>query len=621
MKKKITALLLAATMMFSLAPNVTVFAEGADNVSNTTETTEETVPANYKTNELSSDNITTDITITKPKDVFQGSTDNGLELGFKFSKNIGEDSFKTGDQIEFETNIGTLFSGNWKEDFVDIPINDEQGQTIVTVSITENKFVFTIKEGANNTSEISGTLITENKLTANDVGATAGNNKVETLTVGTAQNQIIFKWKETPPPATTESPVDIDALWKNGWAIDHDTGASISIEVNPIGSMDLYGSTTYPDKSRKPTKHKNFLVKDEIPDYGYVDEESVTIYAAIPTIGVKNEDAVYNGWYTVPAGTYYAVRNGTQRHDIKNRMTKLTQNGGETYEDFEQRIKSTSLSWGIYHSDDKTDTFLCNFGNIGDKTNNNGILYSDFWSGQELVEKYPSIFGKDGATGGNVVSYYIEFHTYYPDIAGEKTVKNYASRTSFENGSSTPKSNGNTAIYKINNGKSTGVVRKNEVSILLLDEDTKEPIQGGKFKIQIKEGADWIDTSLQGETDENGKLTLGVLTNGEYKIIQTDTAQGWSYTNSNYGTSGSDKVGKVTSSGEFKITQTDKFGVGTVVTNSKNKYNVVYSFVSGTRGKGLPDEITDLLPVDSNKYADGSTVTAIQAGGNNSSSI
>ncbi len=44
----------------------------------------------------------------------------------------------------------------------------------------------------------------------------------------------------------------------------------------------------------------------------------------------------------------------------------------------------------------------------------------------------------------------------------------------------------------------------------------------------------------------------------------------------------------------------------------KNEYRVIYDFVSGTRGKGLPSEVTDLLPIDSAKYEEGSTITAIQ---------
>ena len=42
------------------------------------------------------------------------------------------------------------------------------------------------------------------------------------------------------------------------------------------------------------------------------------------------------------------------------------------------------------------------------------------------------------------------------------------------------------------------------------------------------------------------------------------------------------------------------------------EYRVLYEFVSGTRDKVLPGEVTDLLPVDSNKYLEGQKITAIQ---------
>lgn len=41
-------------------------------------------------------------------------------------------------------------------------------------------------------------------------------------------------------------------------------------------------------------------------------------------------------------------------------------------------------------------------------------------------------------------------------------------------------------------------------------------------------------------------------------------------------------------------------------------YHVVYDFVSGTKGKPLPTEVTDLLPIDPTQYEEGQTVNAIQ---------
>ena len=39
---------------------------------------------------------------------------------------------------------------------------------------------------------------------------------------------------------------------------------------------------------------------------------------------------------------------------------------------------------------------------------------------------------------------------------------------------------------------------------------------------------------------------------------------------------------------------------------------MLYEFVGGTKGKSLPQEVTDLLPIDPSKYVEGATITAIQ---------
>jgi len=48
------------------------------------------------------------------------------------------------------------------------------------------------------------------------------------------------------------------------------------------------------------------------------------------------------------------------------------------------------------------------------------------------------------------------------------------------------------------------------------------------------------------------------------------------------------------------------------VLNFKETYHVSYEFISGTKGKEIPDEIVKLLPQDENLYDSGEIVTAIQ---------
>ncbi|WP_218958875.1 immunoglobulin-like domain-containing protein [Eggerthella guodeyinii] len=47
---------------------------------------------------------------------------------------------------------------------------------------------------------------------------------------------------------------------------------------------------------------------------------------------------------------------------------------------------------------------------------------------------------------------------------------------------------------------------------------------------------------------------------------------------------------------------------------SAHEYGVTYEFVSGTKDKVLPEEVTNLLPIDAKRYAHGTTVSAIQPG-------
>ena len=63
--------------------------------------------------------------------------------------------------------------------------------------------------------------------------------------------------------------------------------------------------------------------------------------------------------------------------------------------------------------------------------------------------------------------------------------------------------------------------------------------------------------------------------------------------------------------------RTKSYFTGTVsfkISPFKDEYHVIYDFISGTRGKALPPEVTALLPEDSNKYSEGDTINAIQPG-------
>lgn len=369
-------------------------------------------------------------------------------------------------------------------EFQDLPLYDDAQRVLSYVTFSENKVQVTIADTADGYTNLQGELTTTGALIAKDHGATKNQPVEKMLEIETASAKIRFL--KANPVLPSDDPGDMNVLWKNAWTKESNSSVT-SIEVNPIGSMDLYGSTTY--SGRKPIIHDKFLVQDVIPEKGFVDEQSVKIYAAIPTLAESKEDHKYRG-YDLPQGTYYAQRYGTMRYQIGGteengmRMTKLEQYAEESFTAFRERVQNTSLSWGIYRDADKTETFLCNFGHIGDPdaNKNNGIKYSDFNSW--LVNDYPEIFGDEGASGGNIVSYYIEFVSYYPDIVGEKTVVNHADRISYENGSQNPSKSGNDSLpFRINNGGGNAVVRKSEVSLTLVSEEDGSPISGVRVDV------------------------------------------------------------------------------------------------------------------------------------------
>lgn len=535
--------------------------------------------------------VNVDVTsITKPTEVFQGDDSCGVTFSLKLAKtNIG-DTFKAGETIEIATNIGTLFDASWS-DFSNIEIRGSDGVLLATASLAADKIVVVVAQGAEGFSEIDAQVQSVDRLTAKDVGATKDKPVVRQLAIGNATHDVTFKYKEPAGPVdpSVKNPVDIAVSWKNAWSIEKHTGATASIEINPIGSMDLYGSYTWPNGTNPNNKngvtsYDNFLVKDVIQEHGYIDTDSIRIYAAIPALAVRDKDALFNDWYKVPAGTSYAARLGTIRYRIdkdsqqdwgQERLTRLVQNAGETYEEFLARITAQGLQWGVYYdADTDTETFLCNFGGIGwgvdQAAKNNGIKYSDYavdqW-GAQLGDK--NFWADGGPTAGNIVSYYIEYNAYYPDVVGEKTVSNAVECFNVASGMPTRVS-GNTAQFIINNGSAIGTVKKNELGLLLVDEaDMTTPIEGASFKVQKKNGDSWVDSGIVATTDADGRLFAGPFPVGEYKLVQTSTASGYTFSNDTYGESGNDKLGKPNQYGEFAITDQDSFGVGTIVTNRR----------------------------------------------------
>ena len=528
--------------------------------------------------------------------------------------------FKEGDTYVFNTNLGEIFTITGANT---LEVRDTEGNLLATVTGASDAVKITIKAGADEGMSIQGTVTTP-AVTVIDVGATKDEPVDKRLTVGeqAVAVRVYAKDSSVSPDYKDPGTVDFNDLWKNAGSHADRTSAWTSIEVNPEGSIQLYLSGNA-GRTEQVETYREFVVKDTLPGHGHIDPESVEIYAAIPAVGTSSGTA--SNPYGYPAGTLYAVRQGTDRRPINGRninhqydsssdiMTLLYQEPGETLEQFEARLRKQSLSWGIYHDiDANTETLLVNFGNIGDPKDNNGITYSDYRT--DLVDKYPQIFGADGQSGGNIVSYYIEFDSVYPDVVGAAYLTNHASRSAYQNDSSTLSTNGNDAYYTIVNGQASGTVAAQSLTVKLVDEDNHSlPIAGAGFKLQQLIGGIWKDTALSGTTGNEGMLTFAGISaaSAEYRIVQTSTAEPYELGSSTFVAPTQDDglpAGyQVESDGTFATSPSNAVGFAALVTN-RRPYQASYEFVSSEPDRALPNEVMALLPAATSHYT-GDTVT------------
>ena len=522
MLKKFMAALLAACLLLTTLPTAMLAGEGEGD-GNGGET-----PAP----------ITMTVTKVEASEdhVEQGESGLAVTIDFKIAITTTGQPITEGMTAKVATNMSKLFSAQWVSNLSNMEVKVDN-QVYGTLKITGDEVIFVASAAIpDNTAEFTAQVKTPNALTARSDINTEGQTEIKTLQVGDETDDITFKWKEDAPATPGYHPgcVDIDTFWKvagNIWknGVADMSGASIGMEVNPIGSMDLYASKT-------PAIHDPLFVKDTIPERGYIAKGSVKIYSAIPTLAIAEEDFKANyGWYEVKQGEYFALRQGTARDLIggdytgitNNRFTQLTQQDGETIQEFEARVKKKNLQWGIYQAEDKTQTFMCNFGRVGDPKENNGILYSEYTGQKDYTKTHPEIFGEEGPSGGNIVSYYIEFNTYYPDIVGKKKVTNVAQCLTGDHGTNVNKRE---AGYTIDNTTAgMGTARWNELMIKLVDEENGSTvIEGAEFTIQQYDEATgaWKDV-ISGVTDVNGMLTISPFVAGKYRIVQTSFADGY----------------------------------------------------------------------------------------------
>lgn len=457
----------------------------------------------------------------------------GSLASLKFDYNIDTQSgnaMKPGDTIKLSTNIGTMF-GNLPSS--DVPLYSESGQKIATATITGTEIKFTLdSDFPADRNFMSGSLYTGARLKALDNGATAGSPVTKPLTIEDASANVTFKVRDAVPGTNTGGvPADPSLrtinnrlLEKQGWTSSYDT-ARIKLISNQLGSLRLFNTYNNIDSTFGTYQEQtNMMIVDKIPRNGVVDLSTISI------------SAVRYNWTEVPAGgnTFYGqaapgtvmpIERGSNWIPVTQYFSQITQSSSDTYDSFYAKVKAHKMSYGVF-TDPATggDTFIANM-------SNDSLKYTDLEPALAGINKIKDIYGNNGPSHGNVVTFFAEFDTHYPDITGLENVTNTG------NAKSDQAEDSASVSYTIDKANGTANVAAGSINIKAVDDiDGTTPIAGAEFKIQTKVGGNWFDYYIRGrkataKTNARGEATISGLSRGDYRLVQTSTPAKYTYTN------------------------------------------------------------------------------------------
>ena len=497
----------------------------------------------------------------------------------KFDYNIDTQSgnaMKPGDTIKLSTNIGTMF-GNLPSS--DVPLYSESGQKIATATITGTEIKFTLdSDFPSDRNFMSGSLYTGARLKALDNGATAGNPVTKPLTVEDASTNVTFKVRDSVPGTNTggvpsdpsRRTINNRLIEKQGWTSAYDT-ARIKLISNQLGSLRLFNTYNNIDSTFGTYQEQtNMMIVDKIPRNGVIDLSTISF------------SAVRYNWTEVPAsgnrfyaqatpGTVMPYESGSNWIPVTQYFTQINQSSSDTYDSFYAKVKAQKLSYGVF-KDPATggDTFIANM-------SNDSLKYTDLEPSLAGINKIKDIYGNNGPSHGNVVTFFAEFDTHYPDITSLENVTNTG------NAKSDQAEDSASVSYTIDKANGTANVAAGSINIKAVDDiDGTTPIAGAEFKIQTKVGGNWADYYIRGrkataKTNVRGEATISGLSRGDYRLVQTSTPAKYTYTNKVFKPNAAiATAGSVNATeGTFKIQNATQPGFAVIVPNYQTAEAVI----------------------------------------------
>jgi hypothetical protein len=434
----------------------------------------------------------------------------GLELNWSVTLPNGE-TFKDGDTINIKF-IGTdnpkNTSINIQASDVESKLFDKKGTEIAVFTVSASKGITITFNG-----QVEGMTTLSSSLKIPIMGnVRAIETVVKDYMIGNLTKKILFKDTEK-------------GELKNSDLVKFGVNGTNSISwlniINNTGLVDLGNSL---GSEFRPMN--NVIFEDQLIE----DASLLSVSFALPVPLLQN-DSENNGAFSNQSIQYIPIVG----------MNLVTQNDGEMYEEFKNRLNV--LDYGVFKDSKGVETVVANFGDIG----NNGLKITDgtkgLLVGDYLQTNYPSIvtdnqksaynkiFSDDNVINGQVPRIVVSIRTSYPNYVEEKMNKTNTSKISWEleNGNQLNSDSTGQSVTTTPNGSAT--VEKNSVKLIKYDEETKVLLPNAKFKLQVKNtsSSSWEDYTnggsvLEATTNDRGEILFTNLPERLYRFVEIEAA-------------------------------------------------------------------------------------------------
>lgn len=221
---------------------------------------------------------------------------------------------------------------------------------------------------------------------------------------------------------------------------------------------------------------------------------------------------------------------------------RIDAEGTETKEEFVQRLKQAQGNQAIIPYGRFEDSIIAYFGDI--PSTNTDMVYKKAiqnynnecttfycltpeFQPAEVSSAVDNAVGEDNVYGGAILYYNFVPSIYFTNplsVDGQQVTSSGVWH--YRNGEDRVIEDSKTATKSVSIGSGSAVVERGTASLQLIDKDTKAPIAGASFKLQVLEGQTWQDVANSSRTtNSEGKLEVDSLNDGDYRWAQTGFAE------------------------------------------------------------------------------------------------